>query len=84
MKPEGEKTQNDLWKFLSKRCTVLDLTQYYPNIKLTDKNLVCICTHFHSFLNFGVWLPGYFDLFSKRKIKLKFGSVRTVIRHTET
>ena len=57
------------------RCTVLDLTQYYPNVKLTEKK-PCICTHFHSSLNFGVWLPGYFDLFSKRKIKLKFDSVR--------
>ena len=49
-----------------------------PNVKLTEKK-PCICTHFHSSLNFAVWLPGYFDLFSKRKIKLKFGSVRMAI-----
>ena len=44
MKPEGEKTQNDPWKFLSKvtRDALLDLTQYYPNVKLTEKNLVYV------------------------------------------
>ena len=55
------------------KCTVVDLTQYYPNVKLTEKNLVYVRIFI---VNFGVWLKGYFDLFSKRKIKLKFGSVR--------
>ena len=46
MKPEGEKTQNDPWKFLSKvtrdALYWISLSIIHPNVKLTEKDLVYV------------------------------------------